>query len=68
MTTAEELIVKLIDEKKITGAEAVVLLRALAVKEKEYVYVDTWKYPYQTTGTPISGITYTTSSNTQNIN
>lgn len=43
MTNAEELIAKLINEKKITGEEAVILLSEM----RNYPYVNTWVYPYQ---------------------
>jgi len=50
MTNAEELIAKLINDKRITGEEAVILLNEIITKKLGY-----YTYPY---------VTYETSTNT----
>jgi hypothetical protein len=48
MNNAEEIIIKLINEKKITGEEAMTLFKAIGSEKtiEKYIYRDHWSYPY----------------------
>jgi len=63
MTNAEELIAKLINDKRITGEEAVILLNEIITNKLECYYT----YPYVTWGTLTSPLSKTfTTTLTQN--
>lgn len=62
MTNAEELIAKLISDKRITGEEAVILLNEIITNKLEY-----YTYPYVTWGTFTNPLSKTfTTTLTQN--
>lgn len=61
MTNAEELIAKLINNKRITGEEAVILLNEIMTNKLEYR-----TYPYVTWGTSTNPLKIFTATSTQN--